>query len=269
MPATRIACPSCKKMLKVGHAHAGKRVACPSCKATVPVPGLDDLTLSDANPTITTAVDVDLVAAGLPPAPVLPLPPMFAAPSIKLSCPHCRSALEVAATSAGQTAQCPYCSLLLQVPIPQAQQLPQPTQTQPPPIPADAPKRNSLDFEPLIQTDYAPSEPESRRRNRGNGIVAMVLGLIGFFFIFVIGPTMSMFARALGEIVCVGFVPLLGAILSFVAVMIGGQAMREDSRDGCAKTGYIVGWISLGVVLLEIVAVVALLSAIEMGRSRL
>ncbi len=61
--------------------------------------------------------------------------------------------------------------------------------------------------------------------NRGNGTMALVLGLVSIFVF-----------------------PILGV----VAIIIANQALREDPNDGNAKAGLVLGWISTACVILGI-----------------
>jgi hypothetical protein len=154
--------------------------------------------------------------------PATPLPAMAtAAPTVTLHCPHCQAIQVFAMEMAGQVARCGSCNLPFQIPVPQAQQLGGGSITVNVTTPAPTP-REPFDFpdEPVIQSSY--------RRNTGNGVTAMVLGILGL---------------------------VLCGLLAPIAVMVGHQAMQDDPRDGCAKAGYIMGWIGSAFLLVALLYV--------------
>ncbi|MSQ94307.1 MAG: hypothetical protein EXR98_07095 [Gemmataceae bacterium] len=86
----------------------------------------------------------------------------------------------------------------------------------------------------------------------------MILGLIGFLFILVVGPAMAILDRFERFSYAIAVVGLLGATLGVIALLTGWKGLEDDPTDGCAKTGYILGWICSTIVILEIVLVVAI-----------
>ena len=139
--------------------------------------------------------------------------------SIRFACPHCRATIKAAGASAGKQLACPKCDLPLEVPIPKGDLLP------------DNGTAGVITSGPLASVAKDPFAFDSargeggedysappRRRNRGNGTVALVWGVLGFVL----------------------FPPL-----GFVAISLAKRALREDYTDGAAKAALIFGWIDV------------------------
>ena len=137
--------------------------------------------------------------------------------SIRFACPHCRATIKAPGASAGKQLACPKCDLPLAVPIPKGDLLPDngaagaitsvPALAAKDPFAFDSPDEDG-------ENDAAAP----RRRNRGNGTVALVWGVLGLIL----------------------FPPL-----GFVAISLAKRALREDYTDGVAKAALIFGWIDV------------------------
>lgn len=195
-PTQQLACPLCSQPILADPRLAGQTVTCPHCHGIVQMP-------PSPNPV---------------PAPVVPV----SSPTITFRCPHCQSQQTFTMEFAGQVIKCPSCNLPVQVPAPQGQSVGGNITVNFPTPPSHTKPTNDLDFsEPLISLP--------RRSNHGNGVVALILGLIAFFLFPLLGP---------------------------VAIIVGSSAMRDDPNDGCAKAGYILGWIVTACLLACLLALV-------------
>jgi hypothetical protein len=135
--------------------------------------------------------------------------------SIRFACPHCRATIKAAGASAGKQLACPKCDLPLEVPIPKGDLLPDNGAVV---AITSVPANDPFAFDSPGNEDSEDYFAPPRRRNRGNGTVALVWGVLGFFL----------------------FPPL-----GFVAISLAKRALREDYTDGAAKAALIFGWIDV------------------------
>jgi hypothetical protein len=83
---------------------------------------------------------------------------------------------------------------------------------------------------------------------RDKGRTAQLLGIIGLATLFI--PVIGLFTG-------IGF--------ALAALIIGNNARREDPYNKAAKTGIILGWITLGIVALATIIVIAVLSSFSIS----
>ena len=244
-PPTTVSCPFCRGAIVENPSLAARAVYCPHCQGNVLMPG-------------TAHVDVKLIPVPIP------------GPMITFRCPHCQSMQTFAMEFAGQVVKCPTCNFPVQIPVPQGQTVGNVTTG---PLKVPPTKSSHFEFGAVVDAEDRLDAVERdnrliklRRRNRGDGIVAMVLGLIGFLFILVVGPALAMLDRFERFSCAIALVGLLGTILGVVAVVTGSKALESDPNDGCAKTGYILGWICTVIVAMEILLVVAVFGLLFSSR---
>jgi transcription elongation factor Elf1 len=217
-------CPTCASAFRCPDTSAGRKIICQNCgqkilipKPPMPAPtdhtiigkiDLEEMMGSTVPPQMDDGIDVEL--AGIQEAPTSkPVISTPTVPTITFRCPHCQIAQAVTADLGGQTVKCGTCKLPVQVPVPQGKAM-----SAPPPTPAQK-DPFAFDDRPLVQSPY-------RRRNSGNGTVALVMGLLSLLLCALFGP---------------------------IAIAIGSNAMADDPNDGCAKAGYVLGWISTAILL--------------------
>ncbi len=74
------------------------------------------------------------------------------------------------------------------------------------------------------------------------GKTAMILGIIG------------------AACLLIPFLAIASIPLAILAIVFGNQAKKENPNDSKAKTGVILGWITIGLVVLALILVVAILA---------
>jgi hypothetical protein len=226
----RFPCPWCKKILSAPDESAGKTAQCADCNTLAKIPTSSTVVSSHGIELVPMddAIQVKRNPAQRPPAPMPPTPSLVPGPSLAFRCPHCHSLQEIGMEFAGQVVNCPKCNLPFQIPVPQAQT----AWSEPISQPALAQSRNAFELpsdEPIIAS-------RSRRRGRGNGVLALVLGIMGL-------------------LVCPGF--------GLVALIVARSALKDDEDDGCAKAGYVLGFIT-GLPFLALMIVLVIMLAYSM-----
>ena len=90
------------------------------------------------------------------------------------------------------------------------------------------------------------------------------MALVGLLLYVGMTVVTGLHHRSSVHLYSVGCFQLLGLILGFSAMVIGGAAKRDDPDDGCAKVGYILGWILTILLTLTILVISFLLINIAM-----
>ena len=87
----------------------------------------------------------------------------------------------------------------------------------------------------------------SRKKEKDDsrlGQTSMTLGIVG------LGLLLVPFGGAIASLVC-----------SILAITMGNRALRQNKDDHKAKTGVILGWIGVGLLILALILVIALIAS--------
>ncbi len=122
----RIACPSCKKSLRLDAALAGKKIACSGCKRHIRLPTAEELKLpiqaalagrsGSKEPGQEITIDYDLLASAAVAEEKTTVAAEAKTVMVEFTCPQCDEAIKIASEHAGKRAPCPLCRRIIQVP---------------------------------------------------------------------------------------------------------------------------------------------------------